>query len=122
MHTTQWGAITIVTVNSPVMGKIAKVSFERCLGTLVGGWLGCACFMVTRHPAWTAVISFLVALASSMLAVKLKLDYSCKLLSITFIVGARGVSCLYYLHSPKQVRGFEGYHGILAGPGWRGPV
>ncbi|CAL8470573.1 g10115 [Coccomyxa elongata] len=81
-----WGAMTIIMVNFPVLGKIAKTSLERCLGTLVGGWLGCACFLVTRHPAWTAGISFIVAIFSSMLAVKLKLDYSCKLLTVTFIL------------------------------------
>ena len=80
----------MITVNSPVLGKIAKTCFERCLGTIVGGWLGCAFFLVTRHPAWTAIISFLVAAFSSMLAVKLKLDMSCKLLSITFILGVYG--------------------------------
>lgn len=80
----------MITVNSPVLGKIAKTCFERCLGTIVGGWLGCACFLVTRHPGWTASISFLMAAFSSMLAVKLKLDMSCKLLSITFILGVYG--------------------------------
>ncbi|BDA45831.1 hypothetical protein COCOBI_07-6180 [Coccomyxa sp. Obi] len=81
-----WGAITMITVNAPVLGKIAKTCFERCLGTVVGGWLGCACFLINRHPAWTAGISFLIVAVSSMLAVKLKLDMSCKLLSITFIL------------------------------------
>ncbi|KAK9903961.1 hypothetical protein WJX75_001419 [Coccomyxa subellipsoidea] len=45
-----WGAITIITVNSPVLGKIAKISFERCLGTLIGGWLGITFILVL----WTA--------------------------------------------------------------------
>ncbi|BDA45832.1 hypothetical protein COCOBI_07-6190 [Coccomyxa sp. Obi] len=81
-----WGAMTIIMSNSPVLGKIAKTCFERCLGTLVGGWLGCAFFLVTRHPAWTVVISFITAIFSSMLAVKLKLDYSCKLLTVTFVL------------------------------------
>lgn len=89
-----------------MLGKIAKTSFERCLGTLVGGWLGCACFLVSRHPAWVACISFALAIASSMLAVKLKLDYSCKLLSITFILGAHPATCQTYQY-PQCMASFN---------------
>ena len=32
----KWAAITVAVVTSPVIGKVAKVSFERFLGTIVG--------------------------------------------------------------------------------------
>ena len=32
----KWAAITVAVVTSPVIGKVAKVSFERFLGTIAG--------------------------------------------------------------------------------------
>ena len=32
----KWAAITAAVVTSPVIGKVAKVSFERFLGTIAG--------------------------------------------------------------------------------------
>ena len=32
----KWAAITVAVVTSPVIGKVAKVSFERFLGTVAG--------------------------------------------------------------------------------------
>ena len=76
------------------MGRIAKQSFERGLGTVIGGWLGYAAYVVSVHPSvvawagcWTAIISFLFAFAAFLIGVKLKLDYSAKLLGITFVLG-----------------------------------
>lgn len=81
-------------VNYPILGKIARQSFERCLGTVIGGWLGYAAYIVSQHPtakaweqSWTAIISFAFAFAAFLLGLKLKLDYSAKLLGITFILG-----------------------------------
>ncbi|CAL5220426.1 g2439 [Coccomyxa viridis] len=88
-----WGAITVITVNFPIMGRIAKQSFERALSTVVGGWLGYAAYIVSQHPSveiwaqcWTAVISVLFAFAALLMGVKLKLDYSAKLLGVTFVL------------------------------------
>ncbi|KAK9835068.1 hypothetical protein WJX81_008393 [Elliptochloris bilobata] len=35
-----WGAIAAVSLNASCLGNISKKSFERSLGTLLGGWLG----------------------------------------------------------------------------------
>lgn len=32
----KWAAITVAVVTSPVIGKVAKVSFERFIGTIAG--------------------------------------------------------------------------------------
>ncbi len=76
------------------MGRIAKQSFERGLGTVVGGWLGYAAYTVSQHPSvevweecWLTIISFLFAFAAFLIGVKLKLDYSAKLLGVTFVLG-----------------------------------
>ena len=76
------------------MGKIARQSFERCLGTVIGGWLGYAAYIVSQHPtdeaweqSWTAIISCAFTFVAFLVGVKLKLDYSAKLLGITFILG-----------------------------------
>ena len=34
------GAIAAVSMNAACLGNIGKKSFERSLGTLLGGWLG----------------------------------------------------------------------------------
>ena len=36
LQTWKWAAITVAVVTSPVIGKVAKVSFERFLGTIAG--------------------------------------------------------------------------------------
>jgi hypothetical protein len=36
----KWGAITVVVVAQPVLGKTMQVSTERSLGTVAGGLLG----------------------------------------------------------------------------------
>ena len=86
--------LALSAVNFPIMGRIAKQSFERELGTVIGGWLGYAAYIVSQHPSveawaecWTAIISFLFAFAAFLIGVKLKLDYSAKLLGITFVLG-----------------------------------
>jgi uncharacterized membrane protein YgaE (UPF0421/DUF939 family) len=70
-----------------VLGRIAKVSFERSLGTILGGWLGFAAYLVTRSIAWLPIVSTLFAILVHMVGVKLKLDYSSKLTVLTFILG-----------------------------------
>lgn len=86
--------LALPAVNFPIMGRIAKQSFERALSTVVGGWLGYAAYIVSQHPSveiwaqcWTAVISVLFAFAALLMGVKLKLDYSAKLLGVTFVLG-----------------------------------
>ena len=83
------------------MGKTARQSFERCLGTFVGGWLGYAAYIIAQHPqledwslSWVAIISFVFAFAAFLLGLKLGLDYSAKLLGITFVLGWSSVHLL----------------------------
>ena len=89
------------------MGKIGKQSFERGLGTVVGGWLGYAAYIISQHPSvevweecWITIVSFLFAFAAFLIGVKLKLDYSAKLLGITFVLG-KGACSLS--HSPTCI-------------------
>ncbi len=87
----QWGAITIVMVSSPVLGSAAKTSFERCIGTICGGWLGYAfavALVGTGAAAWALpLLSMAVAFCAALLGVRLKLVYSAKLAALTFILG-----------------------------------
>ena len=98
-------------MNFPIMGKIAKQSFERGLGTIVGGWLGYAAYIISKHPSpeawaecWTAIVSIFFAFSAFLIGVKLKLDYSAKLLAISFVLGKAFASTGLTLgaeHSPK---------------------
>ena len=40
----KWAAITVAVVTSPVIGKVAKVAFERFAGTIAGDDTVCSCF------------------------------------------------------------------------------
>ncbi len=100
-------------MNFPVLGKIARQSFERCLGTVIGGWLGYAAYIVSQHPtaenwkqSWTTIISFVFAFAAFLVGLKLRLDYSAKLLGITFLLGKAdsiGIEKLSSLVIPCQM-------------------
>ena len=64
------------------------------MGTVIGGWLGYAAYIVSQHPtakaweqSWTEIISCAFAFTAVLIGMKLKLDYSAKLLGITFILG-----------------------------------
>lgn len=47
-HRAKWGAITVVVVAQPVLGKTMQVSTERSLGTVAGGLLGFVCVLAGR--------------------------------------------------------------------------
>lgn len=93
------------------MGKIAKQSFERGFGTIIGGWLGYAAYIISKHPSpeewaecWTAIVSILFAFCAFLIGVKLQLDYSGKLLGISFVLGKASASTGFTSgaeHSPK---------------------
>ena len=64
------------------------------MGTVIGGWLGYAAYVVSQHPtakaweqSWIAIISCAFTFTAVLIGMKLKLDYSAKLLGITFILG-----------------------------------
>lgn len=48
MRRAKWGAITVVVVAQPVLGKTMQVSTERSLGTVAGGLLGFVCVLAGR--------------------------------------------------------------------------
>ncbi|KAF8062102.1 hypothetical protein HT031_004362 [Scenedesmus sp. PABB004] len=89
------GATCAVVAASPLIGKVAQLSSERTLGTLLGGLLG---FLVYDYgvlmlPATEAVqAGFMVACAAGVgalscwLSMKFKLDASMRLFVITFII------------------------------------
>ncbi|CAL8462610.1 g2143 [Coccomyxa elongata] len=70
-----WGAITVIVVNSPVLGKCALSSLERIIGTTVGGWIGYACYLeISQHkrvflPLVSVIYAFAAAVVGSVLGV-----------------------------------------------------
>lgn len=86
----QWGAITVIVINSPILGQCAKNSLERLAGTVIGGWLGYAFRMAVllQSKAWLPVISVLYALLAATLGNLLEVQGAANLSIITLLSGA----------------------------------
>ena len=75
-------------MNGPICGKVAKLSIERALGTVIGGWLGYATFQtLPLNLGYHAAISIVFSYVAALVAAKLKLEYSGKLAALTFLLG-----------------------------------
>lgn len=93
----KWAAITSVVIAQPVIGKLSQVGIERILGTLLGGISGFGAYRVGRliwDDMYTRLsdgiaLSILAAMAAFLgvwAGAKLKLDYSAKLFTLTFLL------------------------------------
>ena len=82
-------------MSSPILGNTAKTSFERCLGTISGGWLGFGCALALSGQGvsiWLVpLISLALTFCSALMGVWLKLVYSSKLFALTFVLGVHQI-------------------------------
>ncbi|KAL3140761.1 hypothetical protein ABBQ32_005311 [Trebouxia sp. C0010 RCD-2024] len=88
----KWAAITVAVVTSPVIGKVAKVSFERFLGTVAGGILayGAARFgrdvIPLRDEVVCTIATLLAASGAQLVGQRAGSAYAAKLSTITFLL------------------------------------
>ncbi|KAL3148022.1 hypothetical protein ABBQ38_014314 [Trebouxia sp. C0009 RCD-2024] len=88
----KWAAITVAVVTSPVIGKVAKVSFERFLGTIAGGILayGAARFgrdvIPLRDEIVCTIATLLAASGAQLVGQRAGSAYAAKLSTITFLL------------------------------------
>mmetsp|Transcript_8270 Transcript_8270/g.24700 ORF Transcript_8270/g.24700 Transcript_8270/m.24700 type:complete len:646 (-) Transcript_8270:2468-4405(-) len=99
----KWAAITSVVIAQPVIGKLSQVGVERVFGTILGGTFGFAAFRFGQQ-FWTTtysqrddgVVLSLLAFTAAFFGVwagsKLKLDYSAKLFTMTFLLVTFGAT------------------------------
>ncbi len=85
----QWGAITVIIINSPVLGKCAVSSLERLIGTIIGGWIGYAFYLATnmQNRAWLPIISVIYAFAAAVIGAALDVGGAANLSTITLLSG-----------------------------------
>jgi uncharacterized membrane protein YccC len=88
----QWGAISVIVLNAPVLGRCATASWERVVGTLIGGWIGYALYTVVslRHRVLIPVISIIFAFLASTVGQHFDVQGVADLSIITMI---SGLSC-----------------------------
>ncbi|KAK9857975.1 hypothetical protein WJX84_004815, partial [Apatococcus fuscideae] len=92
----KWCAITVIVVAAPVIGKVAQVSIERTLGTVIGGVLGYFAVIINRSITLQDDVIFgpLSAAAVAVIGVvvgrALKLEYSSRLFCMTYILVLMG--------------------------------
>ena len=80
-----WAGITAILISAPVIGKVARTSLERTLGTLLGGALALA-VAAAASPALFALALPLVAFAGAAGGSALGLEYTGRLFGVTFLV------------------------------------
>jgi hypothetical protein len=103
----QWTAITCIVVSAPVIGKSARISCERVVGTLSGGWLAFGFFEASSNGAFLAVMAGATTLVAVVLGCLLNMDYAAKLFVATFLIGGHGAGS-QHLACPALVgRGIE---------------
>ena len=85
----QWGAITVIIINSPVLGKCALSSLERIIGTTVGGWIGYAFYLqISQHKrVFLPLVSVLYAFAAAIVGSVLDVAGAANLSTITLLSG-----------------------------------
>jgi hypothetical protein len=81
----QWAAVTCVVISQSLLGKASQVSFERVLGTLIGGSLAMAMLFSEQAGAVLALLG-LVCISATFFGGKYKLEYGGKLCSVTYII------------------------------------
>eukprot|EP00882_Tetradesmus_deserticola_P032897 GHRQ01037538.1.p1 GENE.GHRQ01037538.1~~GHRQ01037538.1.p1 ORF type:complete len:154 (+),score=48.84 GHRQ01037538.1:1272-1733(+) len=91
------GATCAVVAASPLIGKVAQLSYERTLGTLTGGLLG---FLVYDYGimllpdsldhVFMVCCAAIVGFVSCWLSNRFKLDASMRLFVITFLIVSAG--------------------------------
>lgn len=86
----QWGAITVIIVNSPVLGKCALSSLERIIGTTIGGWIGYAFYLeINQHKrVFLPLVSVLYAFAAAIVGSVLGVAGAANLSTITLLSGS----------------------------------
>jgi hypothetical protein len=81
----QWAAVTCVVISQSLLGKASQVSFERVLGTLIGGSLAMAMLFSEKAGAVLSLLG-LVCIFATFFGGKFKLDYGGKLCCVTYII------------------------------------
>ena len=81
----QWAAVTCVVISQSLLGKASQVSFERVVGTIIGGSLAMAMLFSEQAGAVLSLLG-LLCIWATFLGGKLKLDYGGKLCCVTYII------------------------------------
>lgn len=82
-----WGAITVIIINSPVLGKCALSSLERIIGTTIGGWIGYAFFlqMNVHNAVFLPIISIVYAFTAAVVGSVFDVAGAANLSTITLL-------------------------------------
>jgi uncharacterized membrane protein YccC len=85
----QWGAITVIVINSPVLGKCAVSSLERLFGTIIGGWIGYAFYLAVslQNRAWLPIVSVIYAFTAAVVGAALDVTGAANLSTMTLLSG-----------------------------------
>ncbi|KAK9906494.1 hypothetical protein WJX75_002848 [Coccomyxa subellipsoidea] len=82
-----WGAITVIVINSPVLGKCAVSSLERLFGTIIGGWIGYAFYLAVslQNRAWLPIVSVIYAFTAAVVGAALDVTGAANLSTMTLL-------------------------------------
>ncbi|BDA46481.1 hypothetical protein COCOBI_08-5740 [Coccomyxa sp. Obi] len=82
-----WGAITVIVINSPVLGKCALSSLERIIGTTIGGWIGYAFYleMNLHNRVLLPIVSLVYAFAAAVVGFVFNVAGAANLSTITLL-------------------------------------
>lgn len=81
----EWAAVTCVVISQSLLGKASQVSFERTMGTIIGGSFAMAMLFTQQAGAVLALLG-LTCVMATFLGGKFKLDYGGKLCCVTYII------------------------------------
>ncbi|MGF1725267.1 FUSC family protein [Photobacterium nomapromontoriensis] len=87
-----WALITAVTIlgTIPYIGGVLSKAKERILGTVIGGVIGLALFLIPVQWHWTHHLMFLALLIGSMYYTQEKYTYAALIVAVTLVVVAGG--------------------------------
>ncbi|KAK9812322.1 hypothetical protein WJX73_002173 [Symbiochloris irregularis] len=87
LHGFEWAAITTVMVSSSVTGNSAARGFERCIGTIMGGWLAFGLESASHNGIYLGFMALIVGWVGFTVGYAADLKYGIgKLFSQAFIV------------------------------------
>ncbi len=87
-----WALITAATILGaiPLIGGVLTKANQRVWGTLIGGLLGLAMFLIPDAYHWTHHILFLAVLLTAMYFTQEKYSYAAVMVAITVVIVAGG--------------------------------